>query len=125
MPPSESKGGKSKKDPAQTGIDEIDRLADLKPCTIQDYIVGASAYIRRQSTLAAGPKKACQIRLSNALARALAAEMESHLPQLAGRLVTDEQKVAGGLRRQMLTFLRAMCWMGSVWQSNSNRSTLL
>ena len=98
MPPSESKGGKSKKDPAQTGIDEIDRLADLKPCTIQDYIVGASAYIRRQSTLAAGPKKACQIRLSNALARALAAEMESHLPQLAGRLVTDEQKVAAGLR---------------------------
>jgi hypothetical protein len=79
-------------------VDEIDCLANLKPCTIQDYIAGASAYVRRQSTLAAGPKKASQIRLSNALARALAAEIESQLPQLAGRLVTEEQKVAGGLR---------------------------
>jgi hypothetical protein len=92
------KRAKSKREPAQTGVNEIDRLADLRPCTIQDYIVGASAYVRRQSALAAGPKKASQIRLSNALARALAADMESHLPQLAGRLITDEQKVAGGLR---------------------------
>jgi hypothetical protein len=92
------KRAKSKREPAQTGVNEIDRLVDLRPCTIQDYIVGASAYVRRQSALAAGPKKASQIRLSNALARALAADMESHLPQLAGRLITDEQKVAGGLR---------------------------
>jgi hypothetical protein len=53
---------------------------------------------RQQSTLAAGPKKASQIRLSNALARALADEVENRLPKLKGRLVTEEQKVAGGLR---------------------------
>ena len=98
MRPSQPKRPRSKKEPAQTGVDEIDRLANLRPCTIQDYIAGASAYVRRQTTLAVGPKKASQIRLSNALARALAAEIETQLPQLAGRLVTEEQKVAGGLR---------------------------
>ena len=39
-----------------------------------------------------------QIRLSNALARCLADELSAHLPQLHDRLVTQEQKVAGGLR---------------------------
>ena len=86
------------KEPEPTGIADIDRLAGLKPCTIQDYITGVSAYVRDQSTLAKGPKKASQIRLSNALARALADEVEHHLPKLKGRLVTEEQKVAGGLR---------------------------
>ena len=57
-----------------------------------------SAYIRGVSTLAAGPKKASQIRLSNALARVLANELGTHVPRLKGNLVTDEQKVAGGLR---------------------------
>jgi hypothetical protein len=57
-----------------------------------------SAYIREQSRLAPGPKKASQIRLSNALARSLADELEARLPALAGRLKTEEQKVAGGLR---------------------------
>jgi hypothetical protein len=81
-----------------TGIDEIDRLAALRPCTIQDYIAGVSAYVREQSRLTAGPKKASQIRLSNALARSLAGDLEKRLPALAGRLNTEEQKVAGGLR---------------------------
>jgi len=81
-----------------TGIDDIDRLSDLTPCTISDYIKGVSAYVRTQSSLGDGPKKASQIRLSNALARALAHDIESELPRLKGRLVTDEQKVAGGLR---------------------------
>ena len=82
----------SKKNPPDpTGVDDIDRLAGLSPCAIQDYVRGVS-------TLAAGPKKASQIRLSNALARVLANELGTHVPRLKGNLVTDEQKVAGGLR---------------------------
>jgi hypothetical protein len=81
-----------------TGILDIDRLSDLRACTIDDYIRAASAYIQQQSGLSPGAKKASQIRLSNALARALAGELEAALPALAGRLVTDEQKIAGGLR---------------------------
>ncbi|MFO1119846.1 MAG: hypothetical protein U1E38_07035 [Rhodospirillales bacterium] len=89
---------KSKKLLEPTGIAEIDRLAGLSPCTIQDYVTGVSAYVRRQATLGAGPKKAGQIRLSNALARALADELAGSIPTLKGRLKTEEQKVAGGLR---------------------------
>lgn len=92
------KPARSRSEPAPTGLADIDRLAGLKPCTIQDYITGVSAYVREQATLASGPKKASQIRLSNALARALADEVEAQLPKLKGRLVTEEQKVAGGLR---------------------------
>lgn len=87
-----------KKNPDPTGVAEIDRLATLSPCAIQDYVTGVSAYVRHGSTLAAGPKKAAQIRLSNALARSLADELSTMLPRLKGKLVTDEQKVAGGLR---------------------------
>lgn len=54
--------------------------------------------MRQGSTLPAGPKKSAQIRLSNALARSLADELTARLPKLKGRLVTQEQKVAGGLR---------------------------
>jgi hypothetical protein len=79
-------------------IEAIDRLAVLSPCGIQDYVAGVSAYVRGQSALGSGRKKAAQIRLSNALARALADELSAKLPSLRGRLVTEEQKVAGGLR---------------------------
>lgn len=92
------KVGKGKKPVDPTGFHEIDRLASLSPVTIQDYVTGVSAYVRQQSALAKGPKKAAQIRLSNALARALADELVAKLPHLKGQLVTDEQKVAGGLR---------------------------
>jgi hypothetical protein len=84
--------------PDPTGVAEIDHLATLSPCTIQDYVTGVSAYVRHGSGLAPGPKKAAQIRLSNALARSLADELQIRLPQLKGKLVTEEQKVAGGLR---------------------------
>lgn len=93
---STKKAKKSLVDP--TGIQEIDRLAALSPIGIQDYVTGVSAYVRRQSTLAKGPKKAAQIRLSNALARSLADELTARLPHLKSKLITDEQKVAGGLR---------------------------
>ncbi len=93
-----SKRPKKKKEVAPTGIADIDVLAEIRPCTIEDYIRGVSGYVREQSRLDKGAKKASQIRLSNALARSLAHDIESRLPNLAGRLVTDEQKVAGGLR---------------------------
>ncbi|RWF57823.1 MAG: hypothetical protein EOS50_05320 [Mesorhizobium sp.] len=89
---------KIKKEVAPTGIAEIDRLANLNRCMIDDYITGVSAYVRQQSSLGTGPKKASQIRLSSALARSLAGDIEAHLPMLKGRLVTEEQKVAGALR---------------------------
>lgn len=88
----------SKKPVEPTGIAEIDCLATLDPCTIEAYVAGVSAYVRQSSGLAAGPKKAGQIRLSNALARALADDLGTQLPRLKGKLVTHEQKVAGGLR---------------------------
>lgn len=81
-----------------TGIAAIDRLAGLNPCSIQDYVQGVSAYVREQSGLTDGPKKASQIRLSNALARAFADELGARIPNLRQRLKTIEQKVAGGLR---------------------------
>jgi hypothetical protein len=87
-----------KKEPPPTGLPEIDRLGTLPACSIQDYITGVSAYVRQSNGLAAGPKKAGQIRLSYALSRALALELEGPLPHLGGRLVTEEQKVAGALR---------------------------
>src|SRR5436309_1891095 len=89
---------KSKKELEPTGIPEIDRLQNLSPCAIADYLAGVSAYIRQHNSLAAGPKKAAQIRLANALARSLADELVVHIPRLKGKLVTEEQKVAGGLR---------------------------
>jgi hypothetical protein len=91
------KKSKSKKTPAPTGLEAIDRLAVLNP-TISDYIAGVSAYVREQAKLAEGPKKASQIRLSNALARALAYELVDRLPALQNRLTTEERKIAGGLR---------------------------
>ncbi|WP_423065205.1 hypothetical protein [Devosia sp. CN2-171] len=92
-----SKKKKVPKPVAPTGVPEVDLLAAIQP-TIQDYINAVSAYVRTQSTLAAGPKKAGQIRLSNGLSRALANELVAKLPALKDRLVTQEKKVAGGLR---------------------------
>lgn len=89
---------RSKKPSDETGVAEIDILDGLTPCTIQDYVAGVSAYVRHVGHLSAGPKKAAQIRLSNALARSLATDLAAQLPHLKDRLVTDEQKVAGGLR---------------------------
>ena len=84
--------------PDATGLAAIDRLAALEPCSLNDYVQGASAYVREHRQLTEGSKKASQIRLSNALARALAHELGERIPKLRERLRTDEQKVAGGLR---------------------------
>jgi hypothetical protein len=86
------------KEVSPTGIFEIDCLGPESECTIHSYLAGVSAYVRESSKLSSGPKKAAQIRLSNALARAFATELGARLPKLKSRLVTHEQKVAGGLR---------------------------
>jgi hypothetical protein len=87
-----------RKEPDPTGVTAIDRLAGLSPCRIADYIAGVSAYVCEHGSLAAGPKKAAQIRLSGALSRALASDIEDSLPQLRGKLITEERAVAGALR---------------------------
>jgi hypothetical protein len=96
-PMSSTESGKPKEG-IPTGLPEVDRLAVLPSCSIQDYIAGVSSYVRRHSELGAGPKKAAQIRLSSSLARALAFDLGRHVPGLGERLVTQEQKIAGGLR---------------------------
>lgn len=80
-----------------TGIAEIDRLADLQVCTIDDYIAAVSAYVRESAALKGGPKKAAQIRLSHALGRALVDELNAKLPTMA-EVMVGERKVAGALR---------------------------
>lgn len=87
---------KKKKELAPTGVAEIDGLIALNPCTINDYVWAVSAYVRQQRGLATGPKKAAQIRLSNALGRALVHDLKAKLPQLKGTI--GETKVAGALR---------------------------
>ncbi len=82
-----------------TGIDSIDNLASLpdESCTIEAYIAAASEYIRRSRELGPGPKKAGQIRLSQALGRALVSALREKLPELRG-IVVGERKVSGALR---------------------------
>jgi hypothetical protein len=86
-----------RREPDPTGIEAIDRLAGLAACTMPDYIRAVSTYVREQSTLAAGPKKAAQIRLSNALGRVLVEDLRPKLPNL-GNAIVGERKVAGALR---------------------------
>lgn len=87
---------KKKKELPPTGIAEIEALPGLDACTITDSIRAFSAYVQQQRGLMAGPKKAAQIRLSNALGRALLHDLEERLPHLKG--VVGETKVAGALR---------------------------
>ncbi|TVQ54484.1 MAG: hypothetical protein EA355_11685 [Rhodobacteraceae bacterium] len=65
---------------------------------IGDYLSGVCAYIRSEQSLTPGAKKASQIRLSSALARSLATDLELANPGFVGRLVTHERQVAGALR---------------------------
>lgn len=80
-----------------TNIDALDRLANLQTCSLADYILAASEYIRRQKGLTNGQKKAGQIRLSNALGKAFAQELAQRLSRPVD-LVVGERRVAGALR---------------------------
>jgi hypothetical protein len=79
------------------GVSLIDGLATLNRCSLQDYLDAASAYVGTSSTLNAKQKKAAQIRLSNALGRALVEELCERLPELEDAVV-GERTVAGALR---------------------------
>ena len=80
-----------------TGIAEVDRLQALSACSIDDYISGVSAYVRQSPSLASGRKKSGQIRLSNALGKALLQELRTRIPHLKGAQV-GERRVSGALR---------------------------
>jgi hypothetical protein len=101
MTTEKKKGAKSfkKKVVAPTGIASVDQLADLSDteCTIDVYVRAASEYVRRSHELKLGPKKAAQIRLSNALGRALVADLKVRIPSLRD-VVIGERKVSGALR---------------------------
>ena len=86
----------------------VDGLAQLPRPTIQDYVNAASEYVRecidideyrppRGKPVKPGSrKKAGQIRLSNALGRALAADLNEALPRINAK--AGETRVAGALR---------------------------
>ena len=76
----------------------MDRLEQLTPIGLQDYIAGASAYVRQHADLDVGKKKAAQIRLSGALARVLLSDVGRAVPGLTTRGHAGERKVAGALR---------------------------
>lgn len=78
------------------GVTEVDQLATLDPCTLNDYLRAASVYVRRAPDLTASQKKAAQLRLSSGLGRALLRELETRLRLVGAR--AGEQVVSGALR---------------------------
>jgi hypothetical protein len=91
-----------------TGMPLVDFLSQIERPTIQDFVNAASEYVRDcvgigpltlsdgEEITAAARKKAGQIRLSNGLARALAADLREALPRI--NAVPGEIPVAGALR---------------------------
>jgi len=91
-----------------TGMPSVDGLAGIARPTLQDFVDAASEYVRECVNMssyhppdgppvtAASRKKAGQIRLSAALGRILAADLNSVLPRI--NAVAGETKVAGALR---------------------------
>ncbi len=82
----------------KVGLAEVDALEGNKDVHLQDYLSGVSAYVKHHKTLTDGQKKATQIRLSDALGRALLNQLTQTIPQLGKTGVAGERKVAGALR---------------------------
>jgi len=80
-----------------TTIEALDRLFDNPTCSLDEYIGAASEYVRLQSRLSSGQKKAGQIRLSNALGKAFATGLSNRLARPLA-LTVGERRVAGALR---------------------------
>ena len=78
------------------GLPLVDRLDTLERVTLDDYVRGGSEYVCQSQTMAVGPKKAAQIRLSGALGRALLFDLQSAIPTLNAH--AGERTVAGALR---------------------------
>lgn len=82
--------------PEPTGLASVDSLAGLTTPTLEQYVLGASEYIKLSPSIAAGQKKAAQIRLSTALGHSLAAALKGRVPDMD--LHVGERTVAGALR---------------------------
>lgn len=84
--------------PAPTGLPLVDHLSTLPDPHIEDYVAGASEYVRAHWDLAPGQAKAAQIRLSDALGRELLSQLRIRLPSMGPDAVAGEREVAGALR---------------------------
>ncbi len=81
-----------------TTLELVDALSQNASVVVEDYVVAVSEYVRRQSALTDGQRKSAQIRLSNALARALLREFRNKLSSMSDYAVAGEVRVAGALR---------------------------
>jgi hypothetical protein len=105
MPP------KPPKPPKPTGLPLVDALAGLRRPTLVDFVSAASEYILAavdldelvvgdETLTPAARKKAGQIRLSNALGRALAADLKDRWPEI--NATSGETVVSGALRSSQM-----------------------
>jgi hypothetical protein len=83
-------------DRTSVGLPLVDRLVHLGQCALEDYLAGASEYIRESGRLTVGQKKAAQIRLSWALGQALLRRLRERLP--LPHATAGEREVSGALR---------------------------
>ena len=81
-----------------TSLGLVDELALLPVPTVQQYVAAASEYVRAARTLTASQAKTSQIRLSDALGKALLAELKARLPAIGDGAIAGEREVAGALR---------------------------
>lgn len=99
MPGKAEKTSKRKKakslDP--TGVEAIDRLAELEELRLEDYLAAVSGYIRNEQILRETERlKAAQMRLAPALGRAAVSALKLRIPQI--NAFVGERNVAGALR---------------------------
>jgi hypothetical protein len=97
-----ARSGKSAKEVAACGLPLVDALSELPRVELQDYVRAVSQYVLAselpgKETLTEGQKKSAQIRLSNGLGKALAAQLQQVNPQITG-IFAGERDVAGALR---------------------------
>jgi hypothetical protein len=106
-PKSRAPSAKPAKPPKPTGLPLVDGLAALQRPTLQDFVDAASEYILASvgmeeitidglAVTPAARKKAGQIRLSNGLGRALAADLKDAWPEINADV--GEITVSGALR---------------------------
>lgn len=80
-----------------TGLEAIDRLAELEELRLEDYLAAVSGYIRNEQILRETERlKAAQMRLAPALGRAAVSALKLRIPQI--NAFVGERNVAGALR---------------------------
>lgn len=101
-----SKKAKKASEIDQTGLDKVDALHAAAEPSLDDYLAAVSQYVREEPTLPGTPeevrsiKKACQIRLSHGLAKALVAGLKKRLPELNAR--AGEHDIAVAQRKSLV-----------------------